>query len=61
MFFGGRRYGNDFLLPGNVRLRRTLPLYPSTQRRRKTAFVLYNCMNDEYVLLSSREIISLLE
>lgn len=49
MFFGGRRHGNDFLLPGNA----TLRLFPSTrtQRRRKTEFVLYNCMNDEYVLL----------
>ena len=53
MFFGGRRHGDDFRLPGNAECFSPSPRVccAATQRRRKTPFVLYNCMNDEYVLL----------
>jgi hypothetical protein len=57
MFFGGRRHGDDFRLLGNAEcfspssLWARVCVWCATQRRRKTPFVLYNCMNDEYVLL----------
>lgn len=57
MFFGGRHYSNDFQSPGNAmpRLAPSQRGEDATQRRRKTPFVLYNCMNDEYVLFLVRD------
>lgn len=58
MFFGGRHYSNDFRSLGNAmpRLALLTPCWEDeAQRRRKTPFVLYNCMNDEYVLFLVRD------